>query len=79
MLIKAGVDVDHVNDLGWTALLEAVILTDGGPTAQRTIQLLLGGGADQNIGDSQGRTALEHSRIKGYREVESLLESLDRQ
>ena len=29
-LIEAGVDVDHVNKLGWTALLEAIILGDGG-------------------------------------------------
>ena len=28
-VLRTGIDVDHVNDLGWTALLEAVILGDG--------------------------------------------------
>jgi hypothetical protein len=31
LLIACGVPVDHVNRLGWTALLEAIILSDGGP------------------------------------------------
>ena len=31
LLEETDVDVNHINDLGWTALLEAVILTDGGP------------------------------------------------
>jgi ankyrin repeat protein len=30
-LIAAGAPLDHVNNLGWTALIEAVILGDGGP------------------------------------------------
>ena len=29
--VITSIDVDHVNDLGWTALLEAVILGDGVP------------------------------------------------
>ena len=31
LLLKAGIDVNHVNNLGWTCLLEIVILGDGGP------------------------------------------------
>ena len=30
MLLGTDIDIDHVNRLGWTALLEAVILGDGG-------------------------------------------------
>jgi ankyrin repeat protein len=30
-LIAAGAPLDHVNNLGWTALIEAVVLGDGGP------------------------------------------------
>src|SRR4051794_41791479 len=29
-VVQTDVDLDHVNDLGWTALLEAGILRDGG-------------------------------------------------
>lgn len=29
-VVSTGIDVNHVNNLGWTALLEAVILADGG-------------------------------------------------
>ena len=36
LLEETDVDVDHVNNLGWTALLEAVILGDGGPTTRRS-------------------------------------------
>ena len=31
VLIEAGAPLDHVNNLGWTALIEAVVLGDGGP------------------------------------------------
>ena len=31
VLLGTAIDKDHVNKLGWTALLEAVILGDGGP------------------------------------------------
>ncbi len=30
-LIDAGAPLDHINNLGWTALVEAVVLGDGGP------------------------------------------------
>ena len=34
------VDVDHVNRLGWTALLEAIVLGDGGQAHQQVVDLL---------------------------------------
>ena len=39
LLERTKVDVDHVNDLGWTALLEAVILGDGGPAHREIVRL----------------------------------------
>lgn len=75
LLIAAGVDVDHVNDLGWTALLEAVVLTDGGPTAQRIVRTLLDAGADPDIRDGTGQTALDHARAKGYDAIAAALET----
>jgi hypothetical protein len=35
LLLTSGIDVDHVNDLGWTCLLEIVILGDGGHAIRR--------------------------------------------
>lgn len=67
------VDVNHVNDLGWTALLEAVILGDGGKDHQQTVQLLLAGGADPSIADKTGTTALQHARQRGFDEIGRLL------
>ena len=73
ILIEAGAPPDHVNNLDWTALMEAVVLGDGGPAHQRTVEVLLAGGADPMIGDGQGVTPLQHARQRGYREIEALL------
>lgn len=73
MLIDAGVDVNHLNRLHWTALLEAVILGDGGPRHVEIVRRLLAAGADRQIADKDGVTALEHARQRGYRQMESLL------
>ena len=75
MLADRGVQVDHVNRLGWTALLEAVILSDGGPRHQDVVRALLEVGADRSIGDNDGVTALEHARARGYTEIAALLEA----
>ena len=73
-VVQTGIDVDHVNDLGWTALLEAVILGDGGPRHQEIIRILLDAGADRSLADNDGVTALEHARAKGQTEVVRILE-----
>ena len=39
MLIAAGAPLDHVNNLGWTALMESIVLGDGG-TAHPELTLL---------------------------------------
>jgi len=74
-LLQTDVDVDHVNRLGWTALLEAVILGDGGPAHRQIVQLLVDAGADLGIADSDGVTALEHARERGYDEIAQTLEA----
>ena len=74
-VVSTGIDVDHVNDLGWTALLEAVILGDGGPRHQEIVRILLEAGADPGLADRNGVTALEHARSKGQDEVVEILES----
>ena len=74
LLTETAVDVNHVNNLGWTALLEAIVLSDGGPRHQEIVALLIEHGADVNIADKQGVTPLRHAKQRGYREIRSLLE-----
>lgn len=66
VLIKAGAPLDHVNNLGWTALIEAVVLGDGGPRHVKTAKLLIEAGADRSISDGNGKTPLELARMRGY-------------
>ena len=72
-VVSTGIDVNHVNRLGWTALLEAVLLGDGGPRHQEIVRILLAAGADRTIPDRAGVTALEHARSKGYDELARIL------
>ncbi|KAA1425457.1 ankyrin repeat domain-containing protein [Mumia zhuanghuii] len=65
-VVRTGVDLDHVNDLGWTALLEAVILGDGSRPYQQIVRTLIDAGVDTSIGDRDGRTALDHARSRGF-------------
>lgn len=74
LLIEAGAPLDHVNNLDWTAMIEAVVLGDGGPDHQKVLKLLVDAGADQSIGDSDGVTPLEHARARGYAEMVAILE-----
>ncbi|WP_306222387.1 ankyrin repeat domain-containing protein [Bosea beijingensis] len=74
-LIKAGAPLDHVNNLGWTALIEAVILGDGGKRHVETVRALLAAGADRNLADRQGATPLQHARSRGYAAMVALLEA----
>ena len=53
-LLAAGIDKDHVNRLGWTALHEAIVLGDGGPPHVRTVRELVNGGVDVNVPDGGG-------------------------
>ncbi|KGN37191.1 ankyrin [Knoellia subterranea KCTC 19937] len=73
-VVRTDIDVNHVNDLGWTALLEAVILGDGGERHQEIVRILLDAGADRSIADKDDVTALEHARIKGFDEIAALLD-----
>jgi len=69
LLTTSDVDVDHVNNLGWTALLEAVILGDGGKDHQEIVKLLIEHGADVNLADGDGVTPFRHAANRGYREM----------
>ena len=75
LLEQSDVDVDHVNNLGWTGLLEAIILGDGGPAHQEIVRLLLENGADPDLADRDGVTPLAHARAKGQAEIAAMLEA----
>ncbi len=76
-LIDAGVDVNHINRLGWTGLLETVILGDGSAPYVQITTLLLAAGADRDITDREGLTALDHARQMGQKEIVTLLQKED--
>lgn len=73
-LIAAGAPLDHVNNLGWTALMEAVVLGDGGRNHQEVVRLLVEAGADRSITDRNGATPLDQARARGYSAIVGLLE-----
>ncbi|MFF4079211.1 ankyrin repeat domain-containing protein [Streptomyces sp. NPDC001777] len=73
LLRATDIDVDHVNRLGWTALLEAVILGDGGRAHQEIVELLLAAGADVDLPDGDGTTALAHAERRGFTEIAARL------
>jgi len=77
-LIRAGAPLDHVNNLHWTAVIEAVVLGDGGPRHQATLRALLDAGASVALTDRSGRTPLELARARGYPEMVALLEAAAR-
>jgi ankyrin repeat protein len=74
LLLTSGIDLDHVNDLGWTCLLEIVILGDGGPRHQEVAKLVLDAGANPSLADKDGITPLAHARQRGQRAVAALIE-----
>ena len=72
-LIAAGAPLDHVNNLHWTALIEAVVLGDGGPRHQATLSALVAAGANLRLTDRSGRTPLALARGRGYAAMEKML------
>jgi ankyrin repeat protein len=73
ILIRAGVPVNHVNNLGWTAMQEAILLNTGGPRQQEVVRLLLEAGADPDLRDREGRTALQNAERLGFTAIAALI------
>ncbi|MGI9492372.1 MAG: ankyrin repeat domain-containing protein [Geminicoccaceae bacterium] len=76
-LIEGGAPLDHVNNLHWTALMEAVVLGDGGPDHVAIVRALMDAGADQTLADREGVTPIEHARMRGYDDMIEILENAD--
>ena len=77
MLIRAKAPLDHVNNLGWTAVIESIVLGDGGPRHQATLQALVDAGANLNIADRSGATPLALARARGYTRMVEILAKAD--
>jgi ankyrin repeat protein len=74
ILIRAGAPLDHVNNLGWTALIESIVLGDGGARHTETLKALVEAGANANLADRNGRTPLTLARERRYAAMTKLLE-----
>ena len=72
-LIRAGAPLDHVNNLGWTALIESIVLGDGGARHTATLAALVEAGANVNLPDRKGNTPLQLASGRGYREMVAIL------
>lgn len=74
-LIAAKAPLDHVNNLNWTALIESIVLGDGGPRHVVCLKALVDAGANVNLPDGAGTTPLGLARRAGYADMVRLLEA----
>ncbi|HUT49221.1 MAG TPA: ankyrin repeat domain-containing protein [Alphaproteobacteria bacterium] len=74
-LIAAKAPLDHINNLGWTALIEAIVLGDGGKRHTAIVKALIAAGANVNIADRDGARPLKLARGRGYMGIAKLLEA----
>ena len=75
ILIEAGATLDLVNNLGWTALIESIVLGDGGDNHQRSLQHLLKAGANPNIADRNGTSPLALAQARGFTKMVEMLKA----
>jgi ankyrin repeat protein len=73
-LLAAGAPLDHVNNLGWTALIESIVLGNGGTAHTETLRALVAAGANVNLADKTGVTPLALARQRGYSAMVAILE-----
>ena len=75
LLIAAKAPLNHINNLGWTALMESIVLGNGGANHTATLKALVEAGADVNIADRNRVSPLQHARSRGYSEMARVLEA----
>lgn len=74
LLENTDINVNLTNTVGWTALIESIILNDGGPKMQRIVETLLKHDADPRMTDEWGVPPLELAKRKGYHEIATIIE-----
>ncbi len=73
-LIAAGAPLDHVNNLHWTAMIEAIVLGQGGARHQAVLEALLAAGASTRLTDREGNSPLALAKARGYAAMVGMLE-----
>ena len=72
-LIDAGAPLDHVNNLKWTALIESIVLGDGGDRHTATLKALVEAGANVNLADGRGQSPLSLAKRRGHTSMVKIL------
>lgn len=72
--IDYGVPVNHQNRLGWSALLEAVILGDGGFLYQDIARELVSHGGNIHDADFDNKSTLDYAKQMGQTDFQKILE-----
>jgi len=74
-LIQANIKINHINNLGWTALHEAIILGNGSRRYVDTVLVLVAGGADLRLPSQRDQISpLDHATAKRHNEIAKVLE-----
>jgi uncharacterized protein len=73
-LVQADVKINHINNLGWTALHEAIILGDGSRRYVDTVRVLVAARADLQLPSQRDQISpLEHATTKAHNEIAQVL------
>ena len=68
--------MDHQNNFGYTALIEAIALTDGSKVYQDIVRELLNAKANSGLVDKYRKTALDYAKEKNYYDMIEVLLSV---
>ncbi|MDO9414395.1 MAG: ankyrin repeat domain-containing protein [Pseudolabrys sp.] len=74
VLISSKAPLDHVNTLHWTALIESIVLGNGGKRHTASLEALVKAGANLTLADREGNTPLKLARGRGYTDMVAILE-----
>lgn len=74
LLENTRINVNLTNNLGWTALIETIILGDGGETRQQIVKLLLEHGAKPGMTNEWGVSPADLARERGFTEIATILD-----
>jgi len=75
ILVDAGAPLDHVNNLGWTALIESIVLGDGDARHTETLKILVDAGANVDLPDRNGHSPRALAQARGFAEMVKILEA----